>query len=90
VLRARSREHTGVLLTVPIPEADELDREQHDAALTTALEAAREAGITGAAVTPFVLERVGRATEGGSVPANLALAENNARVAAEVAVALAG
>jgi pseudouridine-5'-phosphate glycosidase len=78
-----------VLLTVPIPEVDELDPATHDAALETALDAAAAAGITGAAVTPFVLERVGRATEGGSVPANLALAENNARVAAEVAVALA-
>ena len=88
VLRARSRPQTGVLLTVPIPEADELDRERHDAALTTALDQAASAGITGAAVTPFVLERVGRATEGGSVPANLALAANNAAVAAEVAAAL--
>jgi pseudouridylate synthase len=88
VLRARSRPQTGVLLTVPIPEADELDRERHDAALSTALEQAAQAGITGAAVTPFVLERVGRATEGGSVPANLALAANNAAVAAEVAAAL--
>jgi pseudouridine-5'-phosphate glycosidase len=88
VLRARSRPRTGVLLTVPIPEADELDRERHDAALTTALEQAARAGITGAAVTPFVLERVGRSTEGGSVPANLALAANNAAVAAEVAAAL--
>jgi pseudouridine-5'-phosphate glycosidase len=81
VLRARSRPQTGVLLTVPIPEADELDRERHDAALATALEQAAQAGITGAAVTPYVLERVGRATEGGSVPANLALAANNAAVA---------
>jgi pseudouridine-5'-phosphate glycosidase len=88
VLRARVREATGVLLTVPIPEADELDPERHDAALDAALEAAEAAGITGAAVTPFVLERVGLETEGGSVPANLALAENNARVAAEVAAAL--
>ena len=90
VLRARSRPQTGVLLTVPIPAADELDRERHDAALTTALEQAAQAGITGAAVTPFVLERVGLATEGGSVPANLALAANNAAVAAEVAAALVG
>jgi pseudouridine-5'-phosphate glycosidase len=88
VLRARSRPQTGVLLTVPIPAADELDPGRHDAALTAALEAAAAAGITGAAVTPFVLERVGRETDGGSVPANLALAENNARVAAEVAAAL--
>jgi len=88
VLRARSRPQTGVLLTVPIPEADELDPVRHDAALTAALRAAADAGISGAAVTPFVLERVGQETGGGSVPANLALAENNARVAAEVATAL--
>lgn len=88
VLAARSRPQTGVLLTVPIPEADELDRDRHDAALESALEQAAAAGITGAAVTPFVLERVGLATDGGSVPANLALAENNAVVAAEVAAAV--
>ncbi len=88
VLRSRVRKQTGVLLTVPIPEADELDPAQHDAALIAALQAAAGAGITGAAVTPYVLDRVGRETEGGSIPANLALAENNARVAAEVAVAL--
>jgi len=88
VLRARSRPQTGVLLAVPIPEADALDRDLHDAALETALAAAADAGITGAAVTPYVLERVGRATDGGSVPANLALAANNAAVAAQIAAAL--
>ena len=45
--------------------------------------------MTGAAITPFVLGRIGEATEGRSVPANLALAENNASVAARVAVAIA-
>jgi pseudouridine-5'-phosphate glycosidase len=52
------------------------------------LDAAEADGVTGAAITPFVLARIGQATEGRSVPANLALAEHNARVAAEVAVAL--
>ncbi len=89
VLLNRARPTTGVLLTVPIPVADELDPARHDAALLAALAAARAAGVTGAAVTPYVLERLGTETGGRSVPANLALAENNARVAAEVAVALA-
>jgi pseudouridine-5'-phosphate glycosidase len=40
-------------------------------------------------VTPFVLGRIAEATSGQSVPANLALAENNAAVAAEIAVAIA-
>jgi len=89
VLQSRVRADTGVLLTVPVPEADELDPARLDAALEAALQACARDGITGAAVTPYVLERVGRETEGLSVPANLALAENNAGVAAQVAVALA-
>ncbi len=90
VLRYRVRERTGVLLTVPIPAADELDPVMLDEALAGALAACAAEGVTGAAVTPFVLGRIERQTAGASVPANLALAENNARVAAAVAVALAG
>jgi pseudouridylate synthase len=89
VLRYRVRERTGVLLTVPIPPADELDPVMLDDALADALEACAAEGVTGAAVTPFVLGRIERQTAGASVPANLALAENNARVAAAVAVAVA-
>lgn len=89
ILLHRSRAKTGVLLTVPIPVEAELDAEQLDSVLAQALVDCEAAGIRGAAVTPFVLGRIGQATEGRSVPANLALAENNARVAAEVAVAIA-
>ena len=89
ILAARSRDASGVLLTVPIPETAELDAAELDDVLTDALAECDRAGITGAAITPFVLGRIGEATEGRSVPANLALAENNASVAAEVAVAVA-
>lgn len=89
ILLHRSRAKTGVLLTVPIPVEAELDAEQLDSVLAQALVDCEAAGIRGTAVTPFVLGRIGQATEGRSVPANLALAENNARVAAEVAVAIA-
>jgi pseudouridine-5'-phosphate glycosidase len=74
---------------VPIPEAAELDPVALDEALSSALSDAEAKGVTGAAVTPFVLSRISEATEGRSVPANLALAENNCVVAAEVAVAVA-
>ena len=87
VLRARSRPDSGVLLTVPIPEHAELGG--LDEVLEEALIDATRAGIVGAAVTPFVLGRIAEATEGRSIPANLALAEHNAAVAAEVAVAVA-
>lgn len=90
VLRHRTRERSGVLVTVPIPESDELDANELDRVLAAALDHCDAAGITGAAVTPFVLARIAEATEGRSIPANLALAEHNAAVAAEIAVALAG
>lgn len=82
--RARSR--GGTLLTVPIPEAEQLDQQMLDRVVDEALRHCSARGITGPGVTPFVLARIGEATAGRSVPANLALAENNAAVAAEVAV----
>jgi pseudouridylate synthase len=89
VLRFRTRARTGVLLTVPIPAADELDPAPLQDALDAALAACAAEGVTGAAVTPFVLARIERQTAGASIPANLALAENNAQVAAAVAAAAA-
>ncbi|MEN9803690.1 MAG: hypothetical protein RIS41_537 [Actinomycetota bacterium] len=88
VFSHRSRESTGVLVVAPIPEADQLDQEQLDRVVDEALAECTRADITGAAVTPFVLGRIAETTAGRSVPANLALAENNAKVAAEIASAL--
>ena len=84
-----TRPSSGMLLTVPIPADAELDPAELDVALEAALGECERVGITGAAITPFVLGRIADATEGRSVPANLALAEQNAAVAAEVAVAIA-
>lgn len=89
VSKSLTRADSGLLLTVPIPEADELDAAELDGVLEAALAECDASGIMGAAVTPYVLGRIGAATEGRSVPANLSLAENNAVVAAEVAVAIA-
>jgi pseudouridylate synthase len=88
VLAGRSRDTTGVLLTVPIPEADELDAEELGRVVETAVTDCTNRRITGPAVTPFVLARITEATQGRSVRANVALAEHNAEVAAEVAMAL--
>jgi len=88
--RHRVRDSSGLLLTVPIPVEAELDPTEMNSVLENALRDCEAAGIRGAAVTPFVLGRIGEVTEGRSVPANLALAENNARVAADVARALSG
>lgn len=79
----------GVLVAVPIPQADELPREQIEAATASALAEARARGIEGSASTPFLLKWVARETQGASIKANVALLENNAAVAARIAVAAA-
>jgi pseudouridine-5'-phosphate glycosidase len=89
IVRNRTRLNSGVLVGVPIPASSELDASELDAVLAGALAECEAAGIVGASVTPFVLGRIGQATDGRSVPANLALAENNAGVAALIATALA-
>ncbi|MEM9515895.1 MAG: pseudouridine-5'-phosphate glycosidase [Actinomycetota bacterium] len=88
ILAAGTRPTGGVLLAVPIPEAAALDGAEIDAAISAALDAADADGVVGPAVTPYVLERIAHVTEGRSVPANLALAEHNASVAADIAVAV--
>jgi pseudouridine-5'-phosphate glycosidase len=70
------------------PAAAALDPALVDAATTAALAHASAQGIRGAAVTPFLLADVQARTNGASVHANLALLEANARLAAEIAVAL--
>lgn len=79
----------GVIVVVPVPADHELPREVVDAAVEAALAEAGAAGVTGGAVTPFLLERIASATGGRSVATNVAVMENNARVAGEVASALA-
>ncbi len=68
---------------------DPLPRAEVEAAIEVALAGAARAGVTGPAVTPWLLAAVAEATGGRSRRANLALLERNAEVAAEVAVALA-
>jgi len=80
----------GMLVTVPVPEEAELPRDQMEAAIAAALEEAEERRVSGKALTPFLLARVSVLTGGASLRANLALLENNARVGAQIALALAG
>jgi pseudouridine-5'-phosphate glycosidase len=79
----------GVLVGNPIPEADEMDPAYIGAKIEQALADADAAGISGKASTPFLLNRIFELTEGRSLVANIALVKNNARVAAEIAMALA-
>ena len=76
----------GILVCNPVPEEAALDG--IDEAIAEALAAATASGITGKRLTPFLLARLAATTQGRSIAANRALAVNNARVAAELAVAL--
>lgn len=79
----------GLVLAVPIPDDAALAPHEVETATEDALAEAAELGLTGPAVTPFVLERLAAATGGRTIEPNLALAENNASVAAQLAVELA-
>ena len=79
----------GLLFTVPVPQPDEMPSEVAEAAIAQATAEADAQGIHGKALTPFVLDRVTTLTEGVSRRANVSLLVNNARVAGEIASALA-
>lgn len=77
----------GTLIANPIPEADEIPRKDMQIMIEQALADAHEAGTSGKAVTPFLLSRLVEISEGRSLAANIALILNNARLAAQIAVA---
>ncbi|NDV61206.1 pseudouridine-5'-phosphate glycosidase [Puniceicoccales bacterium CK1056] len=78
----------GMLVTVPVPAAAELPREQCEEAIELALAEAEAKGIRGKDITPFMLARISELTEGKSRDANLALLINNASEAGRIAVQL--
>lgn len=92
IMEARARLGTdGAALVVanPVPEEDQVDAELHDRVLAEGLAAAEAAGIRGKDVTPFLLERFHRETEGESLRSNVAIILANAALAARIAAAAA-
>jgi pseudouridylate synthase len=87
----RSQHELGItsalLVAVPVPEAAEVPSEMLERMILEALKDAAEDQIAGRDVTPFLLSRMSEASGGATLRANVALLENNARVAAEIAVA---
>ena len=77
----------GMLFTAPVPEAEALSNDEMETVIDTAIKDADANGVSGAAVTPFVLGKVVELTEGRSLKANIALLINNAKIAGEIAVA---
>ncbi len=79
----------AILVVQPPPEEAALPNEVVETAIHAALQEARAAGVKGAKVTPFLLDRVSHLTGGASLRTNLALLRNNARLAGQIAKALA-
>jgi pseudouridylate synthase len=79
----------GMLLAVPPPAEVALPPADVEAAITRALAKASAAGVRGQAVTPFLLAAVAEETHGESMRTNIALLRQNARIAAQVARAIA-
>ncbi|CAG9197943.1 pseudouridine-5'-phosphate glycosidase [Paraburkholderia caribensis] len=79
----------GVVLSTPVPEAAAMPSDEIDTLTRQALEEAAAQGITGKAVTPFLLARIKALTGGRSLATNIALVKHNAEVGARLALALA-
>ncbi|MDQ3749757.1 MAG: pseudouridine-5'-phosphate glycosidase [Acidobacteriota bacterium] len=75
----------AILLTVPIPKEFEIEREELEKILHESLNLAAERKISGKEITPFLLAEMSQRSAGKTLAANIALLENNARIAAQVA-----
>lgn len=89
---AHARDELGmpnaILLTAPIPKQFEVPREKLETILASALAEAEAKNILGKEVTPFLLAKMSAESKGETLKANIALLENNAKIAAQVAVKL--
>lgn len=78
----------GMLVANPIEAKDEIGFDEMAVHIAAAQRAAEAEGISGKAVTPFLLARIVELTAGASLTTNIALVKNNARLAARIAAAL--
>ncbi|HYY93602.1 MAG TPA: pseudouridine-5'-phosphate glycosidase [Pyrinomonadaceae bacterium] len=89
---ARARDALGLeaalVVCVPVPADSETDARLMEESLAEALSEAEHGGVGGRELTPFLLAHMARRSGGSTLRANVALLEENARVAAEIAVAL--
>ncbi|GAB2774655.1 pseudouridine-5'-phosphate glycosidase [Streptomyces chlorus] len=81
---------SALIVANPVPAKEQLDPGLHARVLDEALRACEEEGVTGQAVTPFLLDHLVRHTDGASLAANLAAVRGNVRLAARIATAWTG
>jgi len=78
----------AILVANPISEEDEIPAEEMEGWIEEAEREAKERGIEGKEVTPFLLSRISELSEGRTLNANVSLLKNNARLGARIALAL--
>jgi pseudouridine-5'-phosphate glycosidase len=79
----------ALLVTVPVPEEFVVSAAELERTLSAALQEAQSRRVAGRELTPFLLSLMAKTSEGATLKANIALLENNARVAAQIAAVLA-
>lgn len=80
--------NSALLVTVPVPVEFEISSTEVESLIVAALAAANSQGVAGKRLTPFLLNELSQRSGGKTLASNVALLENNARVAAEIAGAL--
>lgn len=90
VIRSRDelKMPNAILVTAPVPAEFEISSENIDGILQSALAEADEKNIRGKEITPFLLKKMSEKSEGATLRANVALLENNAAIAAQIAAAI--
>lgn len=90
IARARDglKMQNAILLAVPVPSKFEIESAELEKTLGEALKLASEQNVSGKEITPFLLAQMSERSAGKTLAANIALLENNARIAAQVAVSL--
>ncbi|MEL6168523.1 MAG: pseudouridine-5'-phosphate glycosidase [Pseudomonadota bacterium] len=88
LMRAELGLDGGQLVAQPLPQDDEIPADDLAPLIARAEADAEQNGISGKAVTPYLLARIFDLTEGRSLEANIALVRNNARLAAKIAIAI--
>lgn len=90
IIKARRELGTdSTSLVIANPVKNEMDRVRHDTILNSGLASASAQGVTGKAVTPFLLEHFHTASQGESLRVNIEIIKSNSALAADIAVALA-
>lgn len=87
-MRADLGQAGGMIVANPVPPADEIRKQELEPFIQQALQEANDQGISGKAITPFLLQRIFELTDGNSLATNISLVKNNAKLAAQIAAEL--